>query len=379
MIGEFGETVVLDWGLAKSIHDKPERPDNLAKTLRALKLSPSVEAAQTSHGQILGTPAYMPPEQARGELDVIDERSDVYSLGAVLYELLTGNRPYERGKAAEILQKVITQVPPRVAKVEREAPQELVAVCERAMARDQRDRYRDAKELVADIERFQTGALVSVYRYSLGEYLRRWIRRHKAVAATAAVAAALILLISTIYVVSLQHTNALLAQSREEERNQRIVAEEARNRAEEQNYVSSIRLAFEYVSSRSFAQGSEVLWNAPERYRNWEWGYLLNRTKEHMFSLPECSIARYSPDGLRLTTASREGEINVWDALTGTPIRTMHDPAPGRLTAMQVSPDGSLIATGGLSGTVKLWKADTGEPQASLGPRVGVVTAIEFR
>ena len=378
MVGEFGETVVLDWGLAKALHDKSERPDNLAETLRALKLSPSVEPVQTSDGQILGTPVYMPPEQARGELDEVDERSDVYSLGAVLYELLTGNRPYDRGKPAEILQKVISQLPPAVLKVEPSAPQELVAVCERAMARNQQDRYKDAKELVADIERFQTGALVSAYRYSLGEYLRRWVRRHKTVAATAAAAAMLIVAISLVYVFSLKHANTLLAQSRQEEQNQRVQAEGARDLAEQRQYVSTIRLANEYLNSRLMNAANEVLWSAPEAYRNWEWGHLLNRSKPEVFSLPGCMLATYSPDGDYIATLSAENGVQIWKALAGRPVATMADPNPDRMTALRFSPDGTLLAAGGMSGTVKVWRVESGKLLSELGPRTGVISGIEF-
>jgi len=378
MIGEFGETVVLDWGLAKSLHDTTEQPDDLANTLRALEFSSSVEALQTSHGQILGTPVYMPPEQARGELDAIDERSDVYSLGAVLYELLTGNRPYERGKPAEILQKVISQVPRPVLKVERTAPQELVAVCERAMARDQRDRYKDAKDLVADIERFQTGALVSVYRYSIGEYMRRWVRRHKGAAITAAAAAMLIVAITAVYVVNLKWANTLLAESRQEEQNQRIEAEGARDLAEQRQYVATILLASEYLDSRLMEQADQLLWTAPESLRNWEWGYLLGRCHQYVFSLPGCNSGAYTPDGLRIITLSVRDAMQMWDARTGSLLSAFLDPNPDRYTVMKLSPDGSTLAVGEVSGSVKIWHVDSRELVRSLGPGTDDITEISF-
>lgn len=158
MVGEFGEVYVLDWGLAKIVG----RPDvaaaegklDVVETARG-----SSEEHRTEVGRVVGTPAYMPVEQARGEIDRIDARSDVYALGALLYEVLVGRAPYEGGTASEVLEQVREGAPVPVAQmVTRVLPPELVAACERAMARDPDARFQTAQELAAEIEAWLDGA-----------------------------------------------------------------------------------------------------------------------------------------------------------------------------------------------------------------------------
>ncbi|MDP1604001.1 MAG: serine/threonine-protein kinase, partial [Legionella sp.] len=107
MVGEFGETVVLDWGLAKGRGDRDAHKVGFAGAIRALNTGGEAALAATEYGQIVGTPAYMPPEQARGQLDRVDERSDIYSLGAVLYQILTGQAPHTGATKMDILKHVL--------------------------------------------------------------------------------------------------------------------------------------------------------------------------------------------------------------------------------------------------------------------------------
>jgi eukaryotic-like serine/threonine-protein kinase len=122
MVGEFGETVVLDWGLAKAHNQSDVHADGLAETLRILNLGDETEVVKTAYGHAIGTPAYMPPEQAKGSLDLVDERSDVYSLGAVLYELLTGHPPFAGANLFVILNSVLNDEPTPVAAHEPDVP-----------------------------------------------------------------------------------------------------------------------------------------------------------------------------------------------------------------------------------------------------------------
>ena len=190
MVGEFGDTLVVDWGIAK-VRGEPEAN---ASAQGRVSVDTVGEAIQTLDGHAIGTPAYMSPEQARGDLAAIDERSDVWGLGAILFEILTGRPPFVGTSGLEVLSRVLEAPPPRVAEIAGDAPPELAAIADRALARDPCDRYASARELVADITAFQEGALVGAYAYSGWERARRFVRRNRAatIAATSIAVAVLV-------------------------------------------------------------------------------------------------------------------------------------------------------------------------------------------
>lgn len=153
MIGDFAETMLIDWGLAK-VKERPgtRTADPLAETVLHLRTDQENDSARTRYGRAMGTPAYMPPEQAMGDLDVIDERSDVYSLGAVLYQLLTAQRPYTGNSAHEVLRKVVAQPPRPVQEVQKGINRELAEICRQAMARNPDCRIASARALARRVE-----------------------------------------------------------------------------------------------------------------------------------------------------------------------------------------------------------------------------------
>jgi len=139
---------------------------------------------------VVGTPAYMAPEQARGE--PVDERADVYGLGALCYHVLSGELPYHGAGAVEVIARVIAGAPPPLVERQPRVPPDLAAIVAKAMARAPADRYPTAQELAADLRAYQAGRLVAAHRYSPWTRLRRWSRRHRGAltASIAAVAAA---------------------------------------------------------------------------------------------------------------------------------------------------------------------------------------------
>ncbi len=186
LLGDFGETVVIDWGLAKdlAIDDRDARD--------AGPFRPGVQPSdQTVAGSVLGTPAYMAPEQAEGK--DVDERADVYALGAMLYHLVAGKIPHEGASLDVMLERILSGEVIAIAKREPNTPPDLAAIIGKAMARDPAGRYATARELAEDLRRFQTGQLVGAHRYTLGERVRRWVRRRRAVVAIAALATVILL------------------------------------------------------------------------------------------------------------------------------------------------------------------------------------------
>jgi eukaryotic-like serine/threonine-protein kinase len=183
MLGEFGETVVLDWGLAKVKGKKDIRSREIE---RELKLLQDAGTGKTVDGSAIGTPAYMSPEQAEGAIDEIDERSDVWSLGAVLYELLTGKPPFEGVTPYEIIGKVLKDeiVAPRDKS--EEIPAELSAVAVKALSRDKSRRYERAGDLADEINAFMSGGRIAAYEYSSWELVRSFVAKNRAASALAA-------------------------------------------------------------------------------------------------------------------------------------------------------------------------------------------------
>ncbi len=171
MVGAFGEVLVMDWGLAKIVAEEEGRKtgsnngDSKSREdgskcrddkLRASNLQQPAASGQhqTLHGTVMGTPAYMAPEQKRGDIAQIDHRSDVYALGAILKILLTGP-----GKAR--------------------IPKQLAAICAQAMAEEKEQRYTSAQALAGDIERFLNGLAVSSYKENVFEILWRWVKQYR--------------------------------------------------------------------------------------------------------------------------------------------------------------------------------------------------------
>jgi serine/threonine protein kinase/Tfp pilus assembly protein PilF len=194
MLGEYGEAIVVDWGLAKSIGQRDiaptaEAPEELKSTTMLSSVVRTTwrgEESKTMVGSILGTPAYMPPEQAMGQLDKLDVRSDVYSLGAILYEILVGRPPYRGKSGFELVNMVISGRfdPPRT--VNPNVPPELNAICLKAMTYVKEERYPSAKFLAEDVKRWQADEPVSVYPERWQKRVRRWVKRHRTICVSTA-------------------------------------------------------------------------------------------------------------------------------------------------------------------------------------------------
>jgi eukaryotic-like serine/threonine-protein kinase len=200
IVGKYGETLVVDWGLAKPLGRVEPGQESGERTLVPSSASGS---AETLPGSALGTPAYMSPEQASGELDRMGSRSDVYSLGATLYCLLTGRPPFEGADIGEVLGKVQRGefVPPR--SLDPTIDPALEAVCKKAMALKPEGRYATCRALADDVERWMADEPVTAWREPFARRARRWARRNRTVV-TSLTAAVLVALAGTAAVLAVQ-------------------------------------------------------------------------------------------------------------------------------------------------------------------------------
>jgi tetratricopeptide (TPR) repeat protein len=226
MVGRFGEVYVMDWGLARIVGSKDEKdiriraePEtSVLHSERHENLSSDAETPLcTMDGDVVGTPAYMSPEQAEGRLDELGPRSDVYSVGAILYHLISGQVPYvkERMKANNyaIWRWVQAGPPDPLEVVAPNAPPEIISICERAMDRDASQRYPTIGDLAAELRAYLEGRVVLSHRTGLAIELRKWTQRNQ-LAAAALAAAALFLLVgaATVYWVQSSKLSAIEAE-----------------------------------------------------------------------------------------------------------------------------------------------------------------------
>ncbi len=223
MIGRFGEVFVLDWGLAKRTEVDPLNPAAGATASDSLypMNGPGGSPAstfETAAGRVLGTPAYIPPEQALGQVDRIDARTDVYGLGAILYEILTGRPPYLGLSPAETVELVLKGPPAPPRTIDPSVPRALDAICRKALAPERTARYQSAGELAADVRRWLADEPVSVDREPALDRLVRWARAHRSL--VAGVLASLVVLAAALAVgnVLLSREKAIVVSARDSAR-----------------------------------------------------------------------------------------------------------------------------------------------------------------
>jgi len=383
MLGEFGETVVLDWGLAKpkdwdeaALGDSPALSGG-QETSGKIRLGAESSSGKTAYGEALGTPAYMAPEQACGDLDRIDERSDVYSLGMVLFELLAGRLPFEGESIQELLARAITGGMPHIHQFEPKVPVDLAAICRRALSKEPDKRYQSAKNLADEVQRFLSGALVEAYTYSWGERLKRFLRTYWLPLGILAAAAALVAFIGTgaFYRVVEERNRAVLQEqaavaakqaadaSRNDAEAARSVAEASEQRAEDAEraarrglFQSNLSLARHYITSGDYAGARRALESAPPEHRHWAWGYLAAEANPEWLSIaltPGDTADRYNafdvnpPRGL-LALHHPHGLAYAFDPLANVIVREyergQHKPSINSdFTSQQWAPDGKSI------------------------------------
>ncbi len=220
MLGKFGEVLVMDWGLAKVLGG-PDRQADAGKTARVSTSRADDMSQATMEGSVAGTPAYMSPEQAAGKISELDARTDIYALGAILYEILTGVPPYRGAGALELVKQVVAGPPPSIRKQKpafgfAPIPRELAGICERAMARKPEDRYSSAEALRDDLQAYLENRPVTAAPDTRIQQLGKWIRRNRrqVQSGTLSAAAVLLLMFAGWYGLHEYRMHQLIAQGR---------------------------------------------------------------------------------------------------------------------------------------------------------------------
>jgi WD40 repeat protein/serine/threonine protein kinase len=290
---------ISDFGLAKSL---------------------TTEHPQTQSGDVLGTPAYMAPEQAAGQAGQIGPASDIYALGAILYETLTGRPPFAGVTPLETILQVVREEPLPIRRLQPKVPRDLEIIVHKCLEKEPGRRYASAGALAEDLQRYLDDLPISARPPSVLYQWRKLARRHKGLVAGAAavlVSLAAGMTATTIFALSEARQRGLADESARQ-------AEEARNAALGEAYLARIAAAAKALDEHDVMDAAGHLRAAPEMLRDWEWHYLHARLDESLAVVSGLEQAVLFPPGSGVVTV-KERKVRLLDALTGALIRELPD------------------------------------------------------
>jgi WD40 repeat protein/tRNA A-37 threonylcarbamoyl transferase component Bud32 len=377
-----GTPKITDFGLAKKLDDA---------------------AAQTASGAIMGTPSYMAPEQAEGKSKGIGPAADVYALGAVLYEVLTGRPPFRAATSLDTVLQVISEEPVPPSRLLPRLPRDLETICLKCLHKEPAKRYASAAELADDLQRFQKGEPIRARPVGRAERAWRWCRRNPAVAGLLAAVMLTLLLGTAVASFFAVRANSNAQQAREEKQRADDEAREARaekrradDKADEARakeglarrhlYAAKMQLAQNAWREKSVTQLLGLLAETQPRageedLRGFEWHYFNRLCHSDLFTLQGrtglVQSVCFSPDGRRLATASSDRTVRVWDLQTGQEALALQGHT-GAVHGVCFSPDGRRLASASEDQTVKVWDAQTGQDPLTLKGHTGAVQGVCF-
>jgi WD40 repeat protein len=310
----------------------------------------------TMTGDLLGTLRYMSPEQALAKRTMVDARTDVYSLGVTLYELLTLEPAYNGRNREEVLRQIAFEEPCSPSRLNKAVPAELETIVLKAMAKNPDERYAASQELADDLRRFLEDKPIKARRPSLRQRAIKWVRRHKTV-----VRAALVVLV--LAVVALAVSTALIWRAKAD-------LGKALERERQTSYYQRIARAEREWSANDLRGLEQLLDACPSDLRGWEWHYLKRLSLQNISPLEHAAAvfaATFSPDGRWIVSGSQDGMVTVWNATTGEK-RFAFAAHKNHVRSVAISPNGRRLATASWDGTAKVWDFDPDRARGEKAP-----------
>jgi WD40 repeat protein/tRNA A-37 threonylcarbamoyl transferase component Bud32 len=353
LLAQDGTPKVSDFGLAKKLD----------------------EQGGTGTGAIVGTPSYMAPEQARGKNKELGPAADIYALGAILYECLTGRPPFKAATTWDTILQVIAEEPASPRSLNRRVDRDLETVCLKCLHKEPLKRYQSAEALADDLERWLRGEPIQARPVSRRERVLKWVRRRPALAALAALLVLAVLAGSAGVLWQWQRAEG-------ESRRAADLAEVERRTA----YARAIPLAYAKWHAGNPGPAERVLDECHPELRGWEWHYLKRLFRVRQLATLEghtdgVLAVAFSPDGTRLASAGADRVVKVWDQRGGAPraggALSLRGHA-AKVTAVVFSPDGCRLASGSADGAVRVWDAASGEALGTWQGHAAGVTGLAF-
>ncbi len=372
-----GHAKVTDFGLAKQVHG-----------LTHLTLT----------GQVLGTPSFMAPEQAAGKTDEVGPAADVYSLGALLYCLVTGRPPFQAATPVETLRQVLEREPAAPRQLNGAVSRDLETICLKCLQKEPGKRYESALALANDLRRLLAGEPIRARPIGGLERLSRWCRRNKLVAALSCgiLAALLVGMVTTSYFAIQWRREAHVSEaSAVQARENEAQAREARDLSDRRWYAAELGLALQEWEKGLIAtllrrlDALRVPHPGAPDLRGFEWYYLQRLCHLDLRTLrghtePVHAVA-FSPDGRLVASGggdlTKPGMIIIWDSATGLVVRSWAGHAEC-INSLAFSPDGKRLASAGgrfnQPGEVKIWDPATAQEQLALSGQSAPVWSVAF-
>jgi WD40 repeat protein/tRNA A-37 threonylcarbamoyl transferase component Bud32 len=353
--------------------DEPQVTDfGLAKVMQT-------EAGATLSGTIMGSPSYMPPEQARGDTRTVDVRSDVYGLGAVLYELLCGRPPFRAETPLETLRLVVEKDPVAPRLLHPKLPRDLETICLKCLEKPRERRYATALDLANELARFQNHEPILARPVGVPARVFRWCRRKPALASVGAAALLLMLVIAIGSPIAAFRINRARVLAEEGEINARRNELNARRNA----YGADMGLVRQAIDQRRFSYAEQLLLShrpAPGQtdVRGWEWRYLWEQWR----GPPVTPLARHSgeisginvsPDGRWIASQDNTGTLKLWSVPAKREVLEIKDcsgPAPAL--------SDKLMAAFDARGLIRFWSLATLETNGPPIKHPGGLSSIQF-